>query len=103
MNSFPRFLFVYLIMAIFEIRIKLKSFLCKTVPAFTVQSGENWANQFVFKHEENVLSRALIRNKTFLQDFFFNEDCFFVNCLSVLSEGKMVHNMMYKSNIFVIL
>lgn len=70
MNNFPRFLFVYLIMAIFEIRIKLKSFLCKTVPAFTIKSGENWANQFVFKHEENVLSRALIRNQKFLQDFF---------------------------------
>lgn len=90
-------------MTVFEILIKLQSFLCKTVPALTIKSGENWTNQLVFKHEENVLFRALIRNQNFLQDIFFNEDCFFVNCISVLSEGKMARNIMCKSNIFVIL
>jgi len=40
MNSFPHFLCLYLILAKFDILTKAQKFLCKTVPVFTVKSGE---------------------------------------------------------------
>lgn len=61
-NSFPHFLCLYLIMAKFGIFIKAPMFLCKTVPVFTIKSGGNWANKFVFTQEETVLPRSLMRN-----------------------------------------
>lgn len=60
-NSFPHFLCLYSIMAKFGIFIKAQMFLCKTAPVFTIKSGGNWANKFVFTQEETVLPRVLMR------------------------------------------